>query len=125
MVLPIYTSLEKFDYKLIEASMDLGVSWFHTFRRIILPLSLGGIRAGFFLVYIPSFGEFVIPELMGGSKRMFVGSVVERYILGNETGSLGAAFTFVACTILCLSSLALYSLITKIFTPRSSHGLKR
>jgi ABC-type spermidine/putrescine transport system permease subunit I len=125
MILPIYTSLEKFDYKLIEASMDLGVSWFQTLRRIILPLTLGGIRGGFFLVYIPSFGEFVIPELMGGSKRMFVGSVVERYILGNETGSLGAAFTVVACVILCLSSLGLYYVITKIFTPRGAHSVKR
>ena len=100
MVLPIYSSLEKFEYKLIEASMDLGASWFQTFRRIMLPLTIGGIRAGFFLVYIPAFGEFAIPELMGGDKYMFVGSVVSHYILGDQTGSLGAGFTVVAC--LCL-----------------------
>jgi spermidine/putrescine transport system permease protein len=51
MVLPIYSSLEKFDYKLIEASLDLGASWTQTFRRIMLPLSLNGIRAGFFLFW--------------------------------------------------------------------------
>jgi spermidine/putrescine transport system permease protein len=124
MVLPIYSSLEKFDHKLIEASLDLGASWFHTFKRIILPLTLSGIRAGFFLVYIPSFGEFAIPELMGGDKRMFVGSLVSRYILGDQTGSLGAAFTVVACAILFISCVALYYLLNKIFTPRGSRGVK-
>lgn len=124
MVLPLYSSLEKFDYKLIEASVDLGASWLHTLRKIIFPLSLNGIRAGFFLVYIPSFGEFAIPELMGGDKRMFVGSLVSRYILGDQTGSLGAAFTVVACAILFLSCLAIYYLLNKVFTPRGSRAAK-
>lgn len=118
MVLPIYSSLERFDYKLIEASLDLGASWFQTFRRILLPLTLGGIRAGFFLVYIPSFGEFAIPELMGGDKIMFVGSVVSHYILGDQTGSLGAAFTVVACACLLLSAGILFYLINKAILPR-------
>ncbi len=125
MVLPIYSLLEKFDSRLIEASLDLGASWFQTFRQIILPLSLVGIRAGFFLVYIPSFGEFAIPELMGGDKQMFVGSVVARYILGDETGSLGAAFTVVACSILFLSSALLYFLLKKILTPMGSRAPKK
>lgn len=120
MVLPIYSSLERFDYKLIEASLDLGASWFQTFRRIMLPLTLGGIRAGFFLVYIPSFGEFAIPELMGGDKHMFVGSVVSHYILGDQTGSLGAAFTVVACLCLLLSAAGLFYLLNKIILPKNS-----
>ena len=119
MVLPIYSSLERFDYKLIEASLDLGASWFQTFRRIMLPLTLGGIRAGFFLVYIPSFGEFAIPELMGGDKIMFVGSVVSHYILGDQTGSLGAAFTVVACACLLLSAGILFYLINKAILPKA------
>ena len=118
MVLPIYSSLERFDSRLIEASLDLGASWFQTFRRIMLPLTLGGIRAGFFLVYIPSFGEFAIPELMGGDKYMFVGSVVSHYILGDQTGSLGAAFTVVACICLLLSALGLFFLLNKIILPK-------
>jgi len=124
MVLPIYSSLEKFDYKLIEASLDLGAGRFKTLRRIILPLSLGGIRAGFFLVYIPSFGEFAIPELMGGDKQMFVGSVVARYILGDQTGSLGAAFTVLSSVILCVSSILLYFVLNLIFKRRGSHAVK-
>jgi spermidine/putrescine transport system permease protein len=125
MVLPIYSSLEKFDSNLIASSLDLGASWLQTFRRIMLPLSLTGIRAGFFLVYIPSFGEFAIPELMGGDKQMFVGSVVARYILGDTTGSLGAAFTVVACSILLISSIALYFVLNWILTPRGSYVFKK
>jgi ABC-type spermidine/putrescine transport system permease subunit I len=122
MVLPIYSSLEKFEYKLIEASMDLGASWFQTFRRIMLPLTIGGIRAGFFLVYIPAFGEFAIPELMGGDKYMFVGSVVSHYILGDQTGSLGAAFTVVACLCLLLSTVGLYQLLNKLIMPKKRNA---
>jgi ABC-type spermidine/putrescine transport system permease subunit I len=114
MVLPIYSPLERFDFKLIEASLDLGASWMTTLRKILLPLTLGGIRAGFFLVYIPSFAEFAIPELMGGDKYMFVGSVVSHYILGDQTGSLGAAFTVIACLALLISTVLLYKLLSKI-----------
>jgi spermidine/putrescine transport system permease protein len=121
MVLPIYLALERFDYRMIEASLDLGASSLQTFRRIVLPLTSRGIRTGFFLVYIPSFGEFAIPELMGGDKRMFVGSVVSHYILGEQTGSLGAAFTVLSSLVLLGSAVVLYWLIGYLFTPRMRH----
>lgn len=122
MVLPIYSSLERFNYKLIEASYVLGGSFFSTLKRILLPLNKNGIRAGFFLVFIPSFGEFVIPELMGGDKKMFVGTVVSQYILGEGTGSLGAAFTLLSGIVLIFSTLALYVVINKLFQPRMYRG---
>lgn len=121
MVLPIYASLEKFDFRLIEASHDLGAGWVQTVRRILLPLSKGGVKAGVFLVFIPSFGEFAIPELMGGDKRMFVGSVVAQYILGEQTGSLGAAFTVVSSVCLLICAPFLYILIEKLLTPKQRH----
>ena len=113
MVLPIYSSLERFNVYLIEASLDLGATWLQTFRRIILPLTMRGVRAGFFLVYIPSFGEFAIPELMGGDKRIFVGNVVSQYILAEGTGSLGAAFTVVSCVILLATAIFFYWLMDR------------
>jgi len=122
MVLPLYTSLERFNYTLLEASYDLGGSFFATFRRILLPLSGRGIKAGFFLVFIPSFGEFAIPELMGGDKKMFVGTVVSQYILGEGTGSLGAAFTLISGVFLILSTIALYIVLTKLLQPRMYRG---
>lgn len=111
MVLPIYTSLERFNMSLIEASFDLGATWMQTFRRIILPLTMRGIRSGFFLVFIPSFGEFAIPSLMGGDKIMFVGNVVSDYILAEGTGSLGAAFMVVSCAILLIFAIFFYGIL--------------
>jgi spermidine/putrescine transport system permease protein len=121
MVMPLYSSLEKMDIRLIEASLDLGASWGQTLRRLILPLTKRGLKAGFFLVYIPSFGEFAIPELMGGDKLMFVGTVISHYILGDETGSLGAAFTLVASVFLLLSAIVLYWIIDRLI-PGRQHG---
>ncbi len=122
MVLPIYSSLEKFNYSLTEASLDLGATWTTTLRRVLIPITCQGIRAGFFLVFIPSFGEFAIPELMGGDRHLFVGNVVSQYILGEGTGSLGAAFTLVSCTILLLSTIFLYLLIGRLLKPRRAYA---
>ncbi len=119
MVMPLYSSLEKMDFRLVEASLDLGASWGQTLRRIILPLTKRGLKAGFFLVYIPSFGEFAIPELMGGDRWMFVGTVVSNYILGDETGSLGAAFTVVASVFLLASAVGLYWIIDRLIPGRT------
>lgn len=121
MVMPIYSSLERMDSRLIEASFDLGASWRQTFFRVLIPLSKRGLIAGFFLVYIPSFGEFAIPELMGGNKEMFVGSVISSYLLGDETGSLGAAFTVVAAICLLVSVIGFYLLINRLI-PGKKNG---
>ena len=121
-IIPIYTTLERFDKKLIEASSDLGASWYETFRNILLPLSKNGLRSGFFLVFIPSFGEFAIPELMGGDKYMFAGSVISHFILGDQTGSLGAAFALVSSLTLLIVSLLLYKAFDKLLAPRTSYA---
>lgn len=116
MVLPIYSTLEKFDLRLIEASLDLGATWPQTIRRVMIPLSAPGILSGIFLVFVPSFGEFAIPELMGGDKIMFVGSVISHYILDAQTTSLGAAFTIVSCAVLIMAAISLFFAIQKIIT---------
>lgn len=121
MLFPIYASLEKFDRKLIEASLDMGASFMHTLRRVLLPLTMGGIRSGFFLVYVPSFAEFAIPELMGGNKQMFVGNAISLYILGEETGEFGAAFTVVSILFLLVSAIGFYILIRKLLMPKRRH----
>lgn len=118
MVMPLYSAMEQIDNRLIEASYDLGASWFHTLRCVILPLTKRGLQAGFFLVFIPSFGEFAIPELMGGDKWMFVGTVISSFILDEQTSSLGAAFTVVASVFLLLSAILLYFLIDRMIPGR-------
>ncbi len=103
MTLPIYSALERFDSSLLEASLDLGASKRITHQKILLPLVLSSVRAGFFLVYIPAFGEFVIPELMGGDKHFYVGNVVSQFILGEQTAQLGTAFTVISIAVLILT----------------------
>jgi spermidine/putrescine transport system permease protein len=110
-LLPIYSGLERIDVKLIESSYDLGAGFFGTFNKIILPMSKVSLRAGFFLVFIPTFGEFAIPELMGGDKFMFTGSVISHFLLGDGTVLLGSAFAIYSCLIL----MAACGLFYKIF----------
>lgn len=108
MVLPIFSSLERFDRYLLEVSDDLGASWIQTFFKVMFPLTLPAVRAGFFLVFIPAFGEFIIPELMGGDKQYFVGNTVSQYILGSETGGLGSAFMVMSCFSLLGTTAIIY-----------------
>ncbi|MCL4229264.1 ABC transporter permease [Candidatus Dependentiae bacterium] len=107
MIMPIYTGLEKINKRLFEASADLGATPWQTFLRITLPLSLSGVRTGFFLVFIPSFGEFVIPALLGGGKTMYVGTLVSYYFVESKNAYLGSAFTVVSAIILGLSAAVL------------------
>lgn len=76
MILPLYASLNKFDFSLLEAAADLGSKPLRAFWQITLPLTRPGIVGGCVLVFIPSFGEFVIPELLGGSKTFMLGKVI-------------------------------------------------
>lgn len=76
MILPIYTNLVKHDNSLLEAAADLGASPIRAFFRVTLPLSMGGIIAGAMLVFIPSVGEFVIPELLGGPDTLMIGKLL-------------------------------------------------
>lgn len=108
MVLPLYTQFEKFDARFFEASMDLGATWLQTIRRVVIPITMPSIISGFFLVFVPSFGEFAIPELMGGDKFLCVGSLVSYCVLGAETASYGAAFTLISSAVLIIVSCIIY-----------------
>lgn len=109
-LIPIYSGLERIDSKLLEASYDLGAGFVNTFRKIILPLSKVSLRSGFLLVFIPTFGEFAIPELMGGDKFMFSGSVIAHFLLGDGTVVLGSAFAIYTCIILMLICVFIYKI---------------
>lgn len=76
MILPLYATLEKMDMSLLEAAADLGCRPTHAFFRITLPLSMPGIIAGSMLVFIPAVGEFVIPDLLGGSEVLMIGKAL-------------------------------------------------
>lgn len=76
IALPIFAALQRIDRSLLEAAADLGSSFWPTFFRVVLPLSLPGVLAGFFLVFIPTLGEYVTPLLVGGSQSMMYGNLI-------------------------------------------------
>ena len=84
MVLPLYSNLEKMDDSLIEAAKDLGCTQMGAFWRVTFPLSLPGVIAGCFLVFIPAVGEFVIPDLLGGSDTIMIGKTMWEEFFNNR-----------------------------------------
>ncbi|MBU1294966.1 MAG: ABC transporter permease [Gammaproteobacteria bacterium] len=95
MFLPIYSSVEKLDKNLLQASEDLGATPFTTFRKIIFPLTLPGIVAGCILVFIPSLGNFVVPDLLGGAKVLMIGNMIEQQFLYARNWPFGATLSMV------------------------------
>ncbi|MGY4533452.1 spermidine/putrescine transport system permease protein [Pseudomonas sp. TE3786] len=109
MVLPIYTSLEKMDWRLVEAAFDLGANRFHALKRIIVPLAMPGIVAGSILVFIPSLGNYIIPELLGGGKTLMIGNLIQLQFGSSHNWPLGAALSFALLSFVLLAMLV-YSL---------------
>ena len=112
MVLPLYSSMEKVDRRLIDAARDLGANRFQTFRHVTLPLVMPGIVAGFMLVFLPSLGAFYIPEILGGAKHMFVGNFIKNQFLVTRDWPLGASASIVL-TLLMFFLIALHSLASR------------
>lgn len=100
MMMPLYTILEKIQHEVLEASLDLGATHWQTFKRITVPLSLSGIKTGVLLVFVPAFGEFAIPSIIGGGQQMFVGSLISHYFLVARDNQIGAAFTIISGLVL-------------------------
>jgi putrescine transport system permease protein len=99
MVLPIYATLEKMDETLVEAAADLGCPWWKAFWLVTLPLSLPGVVAGAVLCFIPIIGEFVIPDLLGGSQTVMIGQTLWTEFFANRDWPVASA---VAVVLLCL-----------------------
>ncbi|WP_349358109.1 ABC transporter permease [Stappia sp.] len=91
MFLPLYSSIEKLDGSLIEASQDLGASPLQTFLRVILPMTLPGIVGGSIIVFIPSLGNFIVPSLLGGARVVMIGNLIEQQFLSARNWPFGSA----------------------------------
>ncbi|QFU84582.1 ABC transporter permease subunit (plasmid) [Natronorubrum aibiense] len=103
MILPVYASIEQLDFTLHEAAMDLGADRFEAFRRVIFPLSMPGVVAGSILVFIPSTGAYVIPELLGGTNSQMIGNFIANQFGASGNWPLGAAASFVLMGVMLLS----------------------
>ncbi|WP_328807811.1 ABC transporter permease [Nonomuraea antri] len=100
MVLPLYATIEKLDPQLREASANLGASAFTTFRKVTLPLTVPGVLTGSLFVFVPSFGNFVIPEMLGGGKTVMVGNLIRTEFLKARDWPFGSALALALIAVL-------------------------
>jgi spermidine/putrescine transport system permease protein len=105
MVLPIFASVERFNFRYVDAAHDLGANDTRTFLRVVLPLTLPGVLAGCALVFIPSVGAFVTPDLLGGTKGLMIGNLINNQFGGSGNMPLGSALSVVMMTIVMISLL--------------------
>lgn len=106
MVLPLYATLERLDPALEEASADLGARPWQTFWRVTLPLSAPGIRAGAILVFVPCLGTYVTSDLLGGSKTILIGNLVQNQFTSARDWPFGAAASMALMAIAMLLLLS-------------------
>jgi spermidine/putrescine transport system permease protein len=119
MVLPLYASLEKLDFRLVEAGYDLYATRFQVLRRVILPLVKPGIIAGSILVFIPSLGAYVTPRVLGGGKNMMLGNLIELQFGQGRNWPLGAALSM---TLMAIVMVALLIYVRQVQGDRSRHA---
>lgn len=102
MILPLYSALEKLDRKLVEAAYDLGASPLAVFTKVVVPLSARGIVAGVIMVFVPSLGDYVTPDLMGGGKYMYIGSLIQNQYLAVQDWAFGSAASTILLAIVAI-----------------------
>ena len=105
MVLPLYASMEKLDFRLVEAAYDLYATRFQVLRRVILPLVGPGVVAGSILVFIPSLGAYVTPRVMGGGTNLMIGNLIELQFGQGRNWPLGAALSMTLMAIVMVALL--------------------
>jgi len=105
MVLPIYASLEKLDFRLVEAAHDLYASRLHAFRQVIVPLAKPGIIAGCILVFVPSVGAFIAPDLLGGGKKLMLGSLIHLQFASSRNWPFGGAIAMLLLAFVMIALL--------------------
>jgi len=120
MVLPIFASLEKLDFRLVEASYDLYATRFKVLKRIIIPLAKPGIAAGCILVLIPSLGAYITPALLGGGKSLMIGNLIELQFGQARNWPFGSAIALVLMVLVMFSLMAYLSFGSKKGAP--GHG---
>lgn len=109
MILPIYSSLQKLDWSLLEASYDLGAKGPRTFFKVVVPLTSSSIFSGVLMVFIPCLGYYFVEDIMGGGNSQMIGNVIETYFKAGNNWPVGAAFS----VILIMITLLLVTLYKK------------
>ena len=105
MVLPLYASIERIDWTLVEAARDLYASGWKAFRKVTLPLSRPGIVAGSILVFIPSLGAYVTPDILGGAKTTLLGNYIVNQFLTARNWPLGSSVSMAIMIVMLLATM--------------------
>ncbi len=119
MVLPLYASMEKLDFRLVEAGYDLYATRFQVLRRVIVPLVKPGIIAGSILVFIPSLGAYVTPRVLGGGRNLMLGNLIELQFGQGRNWPLGSALS-IALMVIVMAALLVY--VRQASKGTSNHG---
>jgi len=119
MVLPLYASMEKIDFRLVEAGYDLYATRSQVLRRIIVPLVTPGIVAGSILVFIPSLGAYVTPRVLGGGTNLMIGNLIELQCGQGRNWPLGAALSI---TLMAIVMVALLFYVRNTTRSDGAHG---
>ncbi len=115
MVLPIYASIDRFDFTLMEAASDLGANRVKAFLRVMLPLTMPGVAAGSVLVFIPTVGQFVVSDLLGGAKVDLLGNLLQRLFTRSNPPNwpLGSAMALVFMIVLTVAIVVYFRTTTE------------
>jgi spermidine/putrescine transport system permease protein len=113
MVLPCYASIERLDFSLVEAAQDLYANRVRSFLRVVLPLTMPGIVAGSVLVFIPSLGAYVTPDLLGGAKSIMIGNVIYSQFMSARDYPFGSAISFVLMAVMLVGTLIYFRMGTE------------
>lgn len=105
MVLPLYASIERVDFSLMEAAGDLYANGWQAFRKVLLPLTMPGVVAGSVLVFIPSLGAFVTPDLLGGAKTVMIGNLIQAQFLTDRNWPFGSAISMLLMCVVLIATL--------------------
>lgn len=109
MFLPLYAAVDNLDRAQVEASLDLGASRTQTFVKVILPQTLPGIIGGAVIVFIPSVGNFIVPDVLGGAKGLMVGNLVEQQFLSSRNWPFGSALSMMIMAVVLIVLLVAVS----------------
>lgn len=99
MFLPLYAAVDTLDRAQVEASLDLGANRIQTFLKVVLPQTLPGILGGAVIVFIPSVGNFVVPDVLGGAKGLMIGNLVEQQFLSSRNWPFGSALSMIIMAV--------------------------
>jgi spermidine/putrescine transport system permease protein len=111
IILPMFASLEKIDKTLLEAAADLGASPIQTFRKVTLPLSMPGVLVAVLFVFIPSVGEFITADLVGGTTGVMIGNIIQKLFQRGLQWPLGAAVTIM---MMIITLIGIFILLKKV-----------